>query len=75
VKYVLIGRTTKDALTYRGMILVHDNKSELEYLFPNERVAPLPSYVDDSLTMALTDHPDMQMVEFPLRQHMDQFRK
>lgn len=75
MKYVLIGRTTKDALSYQGKILVHDNKKELEYLFPNERVAPLPRYVDDSLTMALKDHPDMLMVKFPLNKHMDQFRK
>jgi hypothetical protein len=75
MKYVLVGRTTKDALSYQGKILVHDSLEELQYLFPNERVAPLPSYVDDSLTMALKDHPDMQMVQFPLNQHMDQFRK
>ncbi len=75
MKYVLVGRTTKDALTYKGKILVHDNKSELEFLFPNERVAPLPSYVDASLTMALKDHPDMGAVQFPIRDHMNQFRK
>lgn len=75
MKYVLVGRTTKDALSYGGKIIVHDNKAELEFLFPNERVAPLPSYVDDSLTMALKDHPGMQEVQFPLDQHMDQFRK
>lgn len=75
MKYVLVGRTTKDALTYRGKILVHDNKSELEFLFPNERVAALPSYVDDSLTMALKDHPDMDSIQWPLAQNMNQFRK
>jgi len=75
MKYVLVGRTTKDALSYKGKILVHDSAEELQFLFPNERVAPLPSYVDDSLTMALKDHPDMQMIQFPLNKHMDQFRK
>jgi hypothetical protein len=75
MKYVLVGRTTKDALSYKGKILVHDSAEELQFLFPNERVAPLPSYVDDSLTMALKDHPDMQTVQFPLNKHWDQFRK
>jgi hypothetical protein len=75
MKYVLVGRTTKEPLSYRGKVLVHDNKAELEFLFPNERVAPLPSYFDDSLTMALKDHPDMDTVQFPLNQHMNQFRK
>lgn len=75
MKYVLVGARTREPLSYRGLVLVHDDKSELEYLFPNERVAPLPSYYDESLTMALKDHPDMSAVQFPLRQHMDQFRK
>ena len=75
MKNVLVGRTTKDALSYKGKILVHDSAEELQFLFPNERVAPLPSYVDDSLTMALKDHPDMQTVQFPLNKHWDQFRK
>jgi hypothetical protein len=74
MKYVIIGRTTKDALTYRGKIIVHDNKAEMEFLFPYERVAPLPSHVDESLTMALKDHPDMSGVQWPLNQHMNQFR-
>lgn len=74
-QYVLVGRTTKDALSYKGKIIVHDNAEELAYLFPNERVAPLPSYVDDSLTMSLKDHPDMDSVQFPLKLHMNQFRK
>lgn len=74
MKYVLVGRTTKDALSYRGKIIVHDNKAELEFLFPNERVAPLPKYVDSSLTIALKDHPDMDSIQWPLAQHMNQFR-
>lgn len=75
MKYVLIGRTTKEPLTYRGLVLVHDNKAELEYLFPNERVAPMPGWIEDSLTMALKDHPDMEAVQFPLALHMNQFRQ
>ncbi len=75
MKYCLIGRTTKDPLSYKGKVLVHDDKSELEFLFPNERVAPLPKIFSEDLTMALKDHPDMGAVQFPLRDHMNQFRK
>lgn len=75
MKYCLIGRKTLGPLSYRGLVIVHDDKRELEFLFPNERVAPLPSYYDESLTMALKDHPDMDAVQFPLEQHMNQFRK
>jgi hypothetical protein len=75
MKYCLIGRKTLQPLSYKGKVIVHGDKRELEYLFPNERVAPLPSYYDESLTMALKDHPDMDAVQFPLEQHMNQFRK
>lgn len=75
MKYVLIGRRSKEPLTYRGYVLVHPDKAELEYLFPNERVGVLPGYYDESLTMALKDHPDMEAVTFPLDKNMSQFRK
>lgn len=74
-QYCLIGRTTAQPLSYRGRVIVHGDKRELEFLFPNERVAPLPSYYDESLTMALKDHPDMDAVVFPLEENMKQFRK
>lgn len=74
MKYILVGRTSGEPLTYKGRVLVHPDKSELEYLFPNERVAPKPKWIDDGLTMALKDHPDMENVQFPIRLHMNQFR-
>lgn len=76
MKYCLIGRSTKEPLSYQGRVIVHNNKAELEFLFPAERVAPLPKHFDDSLTMALTEHPDIKgCVQFPLEQNMKQFRK
>jgi hypothetical protein len=74
VNYILVGRTTGEPLSYNGKVLVHPDKSELEFLFPNERVAPKPKWIDDGLTMALKDHPGMDTVQFPLRLHMNQFR-
>jgi hypothetical protein len=63
-----------DILTYQGKALVHSNKAEMEYLFPANRVVPLPSYWGEELTFPLKDHPDMDTVQFPLAQHMDQFQ-
>ena len=75
MRYCIIGRSTGEPLTYRGWVLVHPDKSELQFLFPGERIGVLPNYYDDSLTMQLKDHPDMEVVEFPLEQNMHQFRK
>lgn len=73
--YCLVGQASGEVLTYRGFAIVHQNKRELEYLFPNNRVVPLPSYYGEDLTMQLSKHPDMDTVTFPLDQNMGQFRK
>ncbi len=75
MKYVLVGSTTNEPLSYMGRVIVHDNRSELEFLFPNNRVAPLPRMYASDLTIELKDHPDMSPVIFPLEQNMKQFRK
>lgn len=72
--YVLVGKRTNEPLSYQGQIIVHSSKAELEYLFPETRVEPAPGYVLTSPTMQLKDHPDMNAVQFPIAEHMDQFR-
>jgi hypothetical protein len=73
-KWCLVGATSGEVLTYQMRAIVHENKRELEYLFPANRVVPLPSYWEEERTIPLKDHPDMDTVVFPLAQHMDQFR-
>lgn len=73
--YCLVGRVTGDLLSWKGRVLVHEDKAELEYLFPANRVVELPSIYAEDLTMPLKFHPDMEAVQFPLAEHMDQFRK
>lgn len=72
-KYCLVGAVSGEVITYRGKALVHGNLQEMEYLFPANRVVPLPSYWGEELTLPLKDHPDMDTVQFPLALHMDQF--
>lgn len=74
-QYCLVGRNSGDVLTYQGHVLVHSDQGELEYLFPNERVIPLPSLYSADLTMDIRNHPDMSAVKFPLAQNMSQFRR
>lgn len=73
-KWCLVGAVSGEILTYRDKALVHENKQEMEFLFPANRVVPLPSYWGEELTFPLKDHPDMDTVQFPLAQHMDQFQ-
>lgn len=72
--YCLVGQNSGELLTYKGFLLVHENKAELEFLFPGLRVVKKPSHYGEDLTMPLKDHPDMDTVVFPLEQNMDQFR-
>lgn len=73
-KWCLVGTVSGEVLTYKGYAIVHENKAELEHLFPANRVVPLPSYWGEELTFPLKDHPDMGAVQFPLAKHMDQFQ-
>lgn len=72
--WCLVGTASGEVLTYRGYAIVHENKAELEYLFPGNRVVPLPSYYGESLTVQLKNHPDMDTVVFPLDKNMNQFK-
>lgn len=64
-RYALKGAVSGELLTYGGRVLVHDNRGELEWLFPNERVVPYDGR--ELPTMRLADHPDMDAVSWPLR--------
>lgn len=72
--WCLVGAVSGDVLTYRGFLLVHDNKRELEHLFPGNKVVAKPEWFGDDLTMSIKNHPDMDAVVFPLELHMDQFQ-
>jgi hypothetical protein len=69
--YALVGSKTNDLLTYRGRPIVHDSRSEMEYLLPNSRVVRVS---DRDLTsrsplppIQLREHPDLQHLTWPLK--------
>jgi len=72
--YVIVGQKTGEPLTYKGQVIVHTSKAEFEYLFPESRIEPAPGWVLSSPTIKLEDHPDMNAVQFPIVDHMNQFR-
>lgn len=63
--YALVGERSGDVLTYGGRVILHNSKSEMEFLFPNNRVIEFKPRGGD-LVMRLADHPDMAPVRFPL---------
>lgn len=69
--YALYGEHSRTVLSYGGQALVHPNRAELEFLFPDVRVVECPA--DLAATgMPLASHPDMSAVTFPLTK--EQFR-
>lgn len=71
--YALVGTSSHELLSWRGRMVLHENRAEMEYLFPLTQVVRLNG---DSLeevahrygrpVMRLRDHPDMAAVEWPL---------
>lgn len=63
--FAIAGRKSGDLQTLGGRVIVHENRAEMAWLFPNERiVAHRPTGHD--IVMMLVDHPDMAGVRFPL---------
>lgn len=71
--YAFVGHTSHELLSFRGRMVLHHSREEMEYLFPLTQVVRLNG---DSLeevahrygrpVMRLSDHPDMAAVEWPL---------
>lgn len=70
MRYALYGEKSGMLLTYQARPLVHDNRAELEWLFPLSKVvavtdadlvaaSPLPPF-------PIREHPDMAAVRWPL---------
>ncbi|MCW0214369.1 MAG: hypothetical protein OJJ54_13500 [Pseudonocardia sp.] len=66
-RYGLFGKNSQDFLTYGGRILVHDNRAEMEFLFPGCPVRELPQDIPPDQTLPIEHHPDLSSVSFPLR--------
>lgn len=63
-RYALVGATTNDLLTFRGRVLIHGSRHELEFLFPRTRVVEVRGDVGPELP--IRDHPGLSAVRWPL---------
>jgi hypothetical protein len=63
----MLGRRSGQLLSYGGRVLVHNDKAELEFLFPTARVIRITDGDLDQPTMSIREHPSMASVSWPLR--------
>ncbi|OKI16628.1 hypothetical protein [Streptomyces sp. CB03911] len=66
-RWALQGETSRDLLTWNGLVLVHDNRGELEFLIAGARVIPCPRSIPPEQTLALPFHPQFAHHRFPIR--------
>jgi hypothetical protein len=64
--YGLWGPTSREFITFTGRVLVHDNRSELEFLFPNCPIREIPPTFTSEQCFPIEQHPDMSSTRFPL---------
>lgn len=62
--YALWGSNSSTWITYKGKVLVHDSREELEFLFPGQRV--VPADVPPAERLSIKQHPQMHAVKWPL---------
>lgn len=67
MRFALLGGRTGELLSYGGRVLVHGNRHEMEWLFPNTRIVRVTDGDLGQPVMRLADHPGLQHVRFPLR--------
>lgn len=65
-RYGLWGQTSRDFLTYEGRVLVHDNRAEMEWLFPGATVREVPPSFRPDQCIPIGQHPQLVAVQFPL---------
>lgn len=56
-----------DLLSWRGRVLVHDNKAEMEFLLAGDiKVVPCPRDIPPEQCLELRYHPNLASVTWPL---------
>lgn len=57
----------RDLLSWRGRVLVHNSRAELEFLLAGEiRIVPCPRDIPPEQTLELRHHPQFAHHRFPL---------
>ncbi|MEU6234421.1 hypothetical protein [Kitasatospora sp. NPDC047058] len=66
-RWALQGESSRELLTWRGRVLVHNSRPELEFLITGARPVRCPRDIPNEHTIPLQFHPQFQHHCFPLR--------
>lgn len=72
-RYAMVGERSRELLSWHGLVLVHHDPGELEFLFTGARVIPCPSSIPAGHTMPVAAHPALVAVTWPLKK--EHFRR
>lgn len=74
--YALYGPHTKDLLTWHARPIVHDNRTEMQWLFPTSRVVAVTeadlAKRSPLRPLPLREHPELSHMTWPLQR--EEFR-
>lgn len=65
--FALASNSKYKYITSGGRVIIHDNRKEMEFLFPRNTVIPFNGNPGPDDTIALFAVPGMEAVQFPLR--------
>lgn len=66
-RFALRGAISKQLLSWRGLIITHDNSYEMQWLITGDfALVILPEDIGPEYTIWIKDHPDFQSVEWPM---------
>jgi hypothetical protein len=67
-KYMLVGLASNEPLTYKGRVIVHNSKEELEFVLRNVKIVHVTnSWLQKNRWMWLRDHPTAATWRWPLQ--------
>lgn len=72
-RYAMVGQRSKELLSFNGLVLIHHDAGELEFLFAGAQVIRCPSSIPDGHTMPVAAHPALAAIRWPLSR--EQFRR
>jgi hypothetical protein len=63
--YAMWGDNSQSWITYNGKVLVHDNRAELEFMYPLQKILPITLKEEEAMPIRL--HPQHEGYRWPLR--------
>jgi len=66
-RYAMVGAVSNEPLSYGGLILVHDDPAELEFLFQGvAKVVELGGQFPEHDCISIKQHPELASMRWPL---------